>query len=261
MRGDRDRTDETHADEEDTMKKILAWGLWLTITVVIAGAFLYAPLAEGFLGHSSRILFFHVPMAWVSFIAFMHAGVASVLYLSKRQLRHDRAAASAVELGLVFCILATVTGSMWAKTMWGAFWNWDPRQTTIVMTLVFYAAYLALRGAVQDPEREARLSAAYAILGMVVTPFFLFILPRLTFSLHPSPVVNTQGNVEMESRMVQVLIVSGLAFTALYFWMHDLRSRLRALEDRVAYDLDDHTTEASETRTQHGTEIEEARTA
>lgn len=227
------------------MKTLLAWGLWLTITLVIAGAFLYAPLAEGFLGHSSRILFFHVPMAWVSFIAFMHAGVASAFYLARRQDRFDRAAASAVELGLIFCVLATVTGSMWAKTMWGAFWNWDPRQTTIVMTLVFYAAYLALRGAVQDPEREARLSAAYAILGMVVTPFFLFILPRLTFSLHPSPVVNTQGDIEMESRMLQVLIVSGLAFSALYFWMHNLRSRLRRLENRIDYDL----------------EIEEARSA
>jgi len=220
----------------DGIKTALAWLLWLWITVVIVGAFLYAPSAEGFIGESSRILFFHVPMAWVAFIAFMHAGVASILYLNQRETpdseRWDRAAAAAVELGLIYCILATVTGSMWAKTMWGAFWNWDPRQTTIVMTLVFYAAYLALRSAVPDPERRATLSAAYAILGLVITPFFLFVLPRIGFTLHPDPVVNTEGTINMESRMFQVLIASGLGFTALYFWMHNLRRRLRSLEDR-----------------------------
>jgi len=216
----------------DSMRTALAWCLWLWMTLVIVGAFLYAPPAEGFLGESSRILFFHVPMAWVSFIAFMHAGVASILYLVRRSERYDHSAASAVEIGLIFCLLATVTGSMWAKTMWGAFWNWDPRQTTIVMTLVFYAAYLALRGAVQDPERKATLSAAYAILGLVITPFFLFVLPRIGFTLHPDPVLNTEGTLKMESRMFQVLIASSLAFTALYFWMHNLRRRTWALEDR-----------------------------
>jgi len=206
--------------------------------LVIVGAFLYAPSAEGFIGESSRILFFHVPMAWVSFIAFMHAGVASILYLSKRHPRFDNSAAAAVEIGLVFCILATVTGSMWAKTMWGAFWNWDPRQTTIVMTLVFYAAYLALRGAVQDPERRATLSAAYAILGLVITPFFIFVLPRIGFTLHPDPVVNTEGTLKMESRMFQVLIASGLGFTVLYFWMHNLRCRVQALQERDEAELE-----------------------
>lgn len=220
------------------MKTALAWLLWLWITLVIVGAFLYAPPAEGFIGESSRILFFHVPMAWVSFIAFMHAGVASIGYLSTRRERLDQSAASAVEIGLVYCILATVTGSMWAKTMWGAFWNWDPRQTTIVMTLVFYAAYLALRGAVQDPERRATLSAAYAILGLVITPFFLFVLPRIGFTLHPDPVVNTEGTIEMESRMFQVLIASGVGFTALYFWMHNLRRRLRTLEEQESAEVE-----------------------
>lgn len=224
------------------MKTALAWCLWLWMILVIVGAFLYAPPAEGFLGESSRILFFHVPMAWVAFIAFMHAGVASILYLSQRDTqgrdRHDHAAAAAVEIGLLYCILATVTGSMWAKTMWGAFWNWDPRQTTIVMTLIFYAAYLALRGAVQDPERRATLSASYAILGLVITPFFLFVLPRIGFTLHPDPVINTEGTVKMESRMFQVLMASGLGFTALYFWMHNLRRRAFALEDRERIELE-----------------------
>jgi heme exporter protein C len=90
-------------------------------------------------------------------------------------------------------VLATVTGAIWARIMWGAYWNWDPRQLWIIVTLLFYAAYLALRQAIEDDEQRARLSAAYAILGLVVTPFFYWIMPRLTFSLHPQPVVNAQG--------------------------------------------------------------------
>ena len=217
------------------MKKPLAWVLWLWLSLVIYGAFFYAPLAQGFVGQSSRILFFHVPMAWVSFVAFLAAGVWSIVYLVQgRRPEHDRAAAAAVQIGLVFCILATVTGAMWARIMWGAYWNWDPRQTSIVLALLFYAAYTVLREAVEDGETKRRLCASYAVLGLVVAPFLFFVLPRLTFSLHPDTLVNTRGKVEMESRMVQVLIASSLAFTALFFWLHRLHCRIDALRERRA---------------------------
>ena len=215
------------------MKNLLSWLLWLWISLVVVGAFYYAPLAQGFIGGSSRILFFHVPMAWVSFVAFIAAGIWSLRYLyGGRNPRHDIAAAVAIELGLVFGILATVTGALWAKIMWGAYWNWDPRQTSILIALLFYAAYLALRSAMEDRETRARLSAAYAVLGLVVAPFLFFVLPRLTFSLHPESVVNAQGKIEMESRMLQVLLAGSVGFTALFFWIHNLQCRLTALADR-----------------------------
>ena len=215
------------------MKNLLAWLLWLWISLVIVGAFYYAPLAEGFIGQSSRILFFHVPMAWVSFVAFIAAGIWSLLYLFRgRNPRHDTAAAAAIQLGLVFGILATVTGALWAKVMWGAYWNWDPRQTSILIALLFYGAYLALRTAMEDQETRARLSAAYSVLGLVVAPFLFFILPRLTFSLHPESVVNAQGKIEMESRMLQVLLAGAAGFTALFFWIHNLQCRVQTLWDR-----------------------------
>jgi heme exporter protein C len=217
------------------MKTLLAWLLWLWISLVIVGAFLYAPLAKGFIGESSRILFFHVPMAWASFIGFIAAAVSSGRYLfGSRDPRHDRSAAAAIELGLVFGVLATVTGALWARIMWGAYWNWDPRQTSILISLLFYGAYLALRAAVDDGETRGRLSAAYALLGIVVTPFLFWIVPRITYSLHPEPVINVQGKVEMESRMSQVLYASGIGFAALFFWIHNLQCRIRALLDRRA---------------------------
>lgn len=222
---------------------VFAGILWAWIALVMYGAFFWAPLAEGFIGQSSRILFFHVPMAWVSFVAFMAAGVSSArLLLAGQNPRHDRSAAAAVEVGLLFCVLATITGAQWAKVMWGAYWNWDPRQTSIAVALLFYAAYLVLRDAIEDPERRARVCASYAILGLVVAPFFFFILPRLTFSLHPQTVVNTTGKIEMDSRMLTVLMASLAGFTALYFWMHRLRvraqqlldARLEAVEERLS---------------------------
>ncbi len=211
------------------------WLLWLWIALTIVGAFFYAPLAKDFIGQSSRILFFHVPMAWGSFVAFMTAGVWSVMYLWRRQPDHDRAASAAIEVGLLFCVLATITGAMWARVMWGAWWNWDPRQTSIAVVLVFYAAYLVLRGAIEDPDARATLSAVYAALGLVVAPFFFFVLPRMvTYTLHPEAVINARGKVEMEARMLQVLLASACGFTVVFFWLHRLRWRLLRLAARQA---------------------------
>ncbi len=214
------------------MRQLLAALLWLWLSLVLVGAFLYAPPAAGFIGESSRILYFHVPLAWTAFVAFLAAAVWSGLYLVRRDRRHDRAAAAAVELGFLYCLLATVTGAMWARTMWGAFWNWDPRQLSIMLVLVFYGAYLALRGAIEDRERKARLAAVYAILGLVVTPFFFWIVPRITFSLHPDSVINARGTIDMESRMLQVLLASWVGFNALFFWLHNLQRRIAALGER-----------------------------
>jgi heme exporter protein C len=221
------------------MKTILAWLLWLWMCLVIIGAFFYAPMAQGFAkGQSSRILFFHVPTAWVALLAFLAAAVWSARYLyGGRRPEHDRAAEVAIQLGLVFGVLATLTGALWARVEWGTYWNWDPRQTSIILSLVFYAAYLALRSAIEDPQTKGRLSAVYALLGVVVTPFFFFIVPRITFSLHPDPVVNAGGKVEMEARMQYVLYASTLGFIALFFWMHNLQCRLQALADRKSAHL------------------------
>ena len=217
------------------MKKLLPWLLWLWMCGVIVDAFFLAPRAQDFVGESSRILFFHVPMAWVSFTAFVAAAVWSARYLwGGGHERHDRAAAVAIELGLLYGVLATVTGAIWARVEWGAYWNWDPRQTSLLISLLFYGAYLALRGAVEDRDTRGRLSAAYALLGMVVTPFFFWIMPRIMFTLHPEPVVTVKDEGGMDWSIGQALLASTIGFTALFFWTHNLACRAGALRERLA---------------------------
>ena len=214
------------------MKTAFRWLLWLWLSGVIVGGILWAPLSQGFAGlygdapQSSRIVFFHVPMAVASFFAFMAGAVWSVLYLWKRKDKHDFAAVAAIEVGTIFCILATVTGAVWSKVQWGKYWNWDPRQTSIALAILFYGAYLSLRGAIEDPEVRARLSAAYSALGLVVAPFLFFIMPRMaSFSLHPKP-----GGAEMEASIGSVVVAGIFGFTALFFWIQNLRARILALE-------------------------------
>ena len=229
------------------IKNLLAWCLWLWIALVIAGAYLWAPDPVGFqVPGSGRTVFFHVPMAWTAFVGFMAAGVWSALYLARgRQVRHDHSAQVAVHLGLVFCVLATVTGAMWARVEWNDFWNWDPRQISIAATLLFYLAYTALRSSISDPQTERRLAAAYAVLGLALTPFFMFVMPRISgFSLHPNEaVINAEGEPQMRGAIRIVLLAGALAFTALFFWIHNLGRRLQTLKaqaDARALEEEDH---------------------
>ncbi|HPW54435.1 MAG: cytochrome c biogenesis protein CcsA [Thermoanaerobaculaceae bacterium] len=213
---------------KDALKAVLPWvlGLWLA-GVTVAGL-LWAPAAAGFHGDSFRIVFFHVPQAWVAVLAFCVNLVASIRYLRTRAPLDDARAAAAARLGMLFAILATVTGSIFAKLEWGMFWNWDPRETSIVILLLIYAAYFALRQAVVDEERRASLAAAFAIFAFVTMPFLIFVIPRVYSSLHPNLVEATQGAVrfKMDPGMRLVLFSALAGFTGLFAWLYSFEVRL-----------------------------------
>jgi heme exporter protein C len=202
--------------------------LWVTVTI-IAG-FLWAPLAQK-LEEYTRIMYFHIPAAWVSVVAFATAGYAAIRYLGNRDPIQDARSLAAVRLGLVFCVLATVTGMLWAKAMWGAYWNWDPRQVSIFFLILIYGAYLTLRAAVEDPDRRARLAAVYALLAFVTVPFLMFVAPRMSsFSLHPDPIINESGKMDMHPRMLGVFLSAAAAFTVLFYWMLSIEVRIARSE-------------------------------
>jgi heme exporter protein C len=214
------------------MKNILKYVLFIWLAVVICFAILAPIPSIGTMGERARILFFHVPTAWVSTVAFVMALVYGALYIKKRDIIYDYKAASSAALGLVFALLATVTGAIWAKFEWGAFWNWDPRQTSIFVLILIYGAYFALRSAIESEEQRAKLSSVYSILAGITVPFFIFVFPRIVESLHPDPIVNTSGKVKMDGRMLMVFLSSLAGFTALYAWMLNLRIRIAKLNLR-----------------------------
>ncbi len=213
-------------------------GIWLTVVIVAAFVFPIVPEPQRWfeypvipgLEQKARILFFHVPMAWTTVVAFIVSLIFGIKYLKTKNIHDDLKSASSAGLGLLFCFLATVTGSIWAKFNWGSFWNWDPRETSIFMLLLIYAAYFALRSSIDGEERRATLSAVYAVIAGVTVPFFIFVMPRIVASLHPEPIINTQGKVHMNGTMLTVFLSSVSGFTALYFWMFSLKVRARKLE-------------------------------
>jgi heme exporter protein C len=212
--------------------KLLKFLLLPYMAAVIVGAFLWPAPAEGFIGESSRIVFFHVPCAWTSALAFLVAAGYSAAYLARRNPLHDDIAAGAVRLGLLFAVLALVTGALFAKIMWGAYWNWDPRESSFLLLIFLYAAYLFLRAAVEDPERRARMSAAYALFAAVLMPFLFFVAPRVTASLHPQTVINPQGKILMDGPTKAVFFGAMIGFSWLFLWMLGLETRAARLARR-----------------------------
>ncbi len=187
----------------------------------------------------ARNLYLHVPMAWVSQLAWFVAFGFAIAYLRKRKPEHDVIASSAAALGAVFCILATVTGMVWAQFNWGVFWNWDPRQTSIAIVLVIYGAYFALRSALDNDEQKAKVSAIYLIVLLLPVLFFMFVFPRLEVSLHPGakgdvnagPVLSQQADA-LDPVKQAIYAFSLFSFILLYFWMLNVTVRARLVEYR-----------------------------
>jgi len=224
---------------------ILRFTLGILLTLVIVAAlglpivqqpshWYELPLIPG-LEEKARIIFFHVPTAWLSVMAFVTSMIYGIMYLRRRDPMDDLTSASAAGLGLLFTVLATVTGAFWAKFNWGSYWNWDPRETSIFVLLLIYGAYFSLRAAVEVEEKRATLSSVYSIIAALTVPFFVFIMPRMMTGLHPGAKGDPDGagpviEFKMSPNMRIVFFASLIAFTMLFLWMLSLRVRTARLE-------------------------------
>lgn len=183
-----------------------------------------------------RILNLHVPMAWISVVAYMIGMIYSIRFLRTKNFDYDDKNVVAASLGTLFAVLATVTGMLWAKYNWGSYWNWDPRQTSILILILIYAAFFALRSAIENDESRARLSSVYSIIAFITVPFLIFILPRMAGGLHPGsaedvnagPVISQQQSA-LDSLMVYSFGLSLLSFTLMFFWMFNIQIRYKIL--------------------------------
>ncbi len=183
-----------------------------------------------------RIFYFHVPTAWVASVAFVVAMYQAIRYLRTRDMTRDVRAVAANRLGLVFAVLAVITGSIFAKMTWGEFWNWSEiREVSIFILLLIYGAYFALRSALPDPETRATLSAVLTIIFAVAALFLIFVLPRVypAFSQHPSDtIVDSEGQITMGSTVIVIFTMSLAVFTALFFWIYRLTVRIGLVEQK-----------------------------
>jgi len=199
---------------------------------------------ETTMGIVQRIFYFHVPAAIASFTSCFVGGIASILYLVKRDNKYDDLSLAANESVVVFAAVNIVMGSMWAKPIWGIWWTWDARLTSSFLLLFLYAAYLVIRKAA-PVEQRAVVCAVICILGMADVPL-IYLSNRLFRTQHPAPVIGGGANSGLQPDMLKVFIIGNI--TMLIFWGLVVRTRRRVARlERAAEDLTRRINELSDT--------------
>lgn len=184
-------------------------------------------------GESVRILYVHVPSAWLAYLAFVVTAVSSACYLFSKQhaLGWDRLAGASAEVGVLFMAITIAVGALWGRLTWGVFWEWDARLTTTAFLLVTYIGYLAVRRLGGTQHQRAKRSAILALLAVLEIPLVHWSV-KLWRSLHQeSTVLRPDGDVKMDGLMLFTLFVGIIAFTLMYVWLVIHRQRTMAAED------------------------------
>lgn len=213
-------------EERDPLGLALIVVAGLAVMAAAAMALLYAP-QEAIMGDVQRIFYFHVASAWVGFLAFGVAFGSGIAYLARGARHWDALALSSVEVGLTFMVMAVVSGSLWARPVWGVFWTWEPRLTITAVQLLLYVAYLMLRASLDDPAQRARYAAVYNGVAFATVPLSWFAI-RWWRTIHPVLLIGG-GGMAVTPPMLQTLAASVAALTLLYAAIMRQRVRLEAL--------------------------------
>jgi heme exporter protein C len=204
----------------------------LLVLVAFLLAMFYAPL-EKVMGEVQRVFYFHVATAWVGMLGFIVAAVVAVIYLRTQDLKWDIIGLAAVEISLVFFMIAIVLGSIWARPAWGTWWTWEPRLTTAAILEMVYLAYLLLRQGIEDPDRRARFGAVYTLLGGLSVPL-TFVSIRIFRTIHPVVIGNGGGEtMSMTGSMVATMLFSIAVFSLVFVTLFWHRIRLGQLAEKV----------------------------
>ena len=220
-----------------TRRGLLIAGLGL---MLLAGVYVLAlrftPM-EVSQGLAQKIFYLHVPAAWTSLLVFSVVGITSALYLWLRDERLDLFAASSAEVGVVFSIIMLTTGPLWAKPIWGTWWQWDARLTLTLFLFFLFVGYLSLRAAVPDPGERARYSAVVAILGFLLVPF-VHLSVYLFRTIHPMPVVLKPSAPSLPDSMLRTLLIAFAVDLVLYIGFVTARYGLGLLAHARAAELE-----------------------
>ena len=201
--------------------------------LIVLGLFVSPPDINQ--GESVRIMYAHVPGAWLAYLAFIVTAISSAAYLwnRTRSLTWDRIAGASAEVGVLFMGISLITGSLWGRITWGTYWTWDARLTTTAFLFVTYIGYLAVRGLGGTHQQRARRSAVLALLAVLEIPLVHFSV-ELWNTLHQEASVAGRGtDVEMDGLMLFSLFLGVVVFTLMYVWLVLHRQRSLALDDMV----------------------------
>ena len=217
---------------------ILPWSGWATAALIAAGLYLALFVAppDYQQGESVRIMYVHVPAAWMALFVYTGMAVASAMALIWKHPLADIAARGSAPIGACFTFIALATGSLWGKPMWGTWWVWDARLTSMLVLFFLYLGYMALADAFDDPRKGARAAAILALVGFVNVPIIKFSVDWWNTLHQPASVVKL-GGPSIHASMLAPLVVMALGFTAFYISVLILRMRaaivaakLRALQ-------------------------------
>jgi heme exporter protein C len=207
----------------------------ILLAAAFAMVFGYAPI-EKVMGAVQKVFYFHVATAWVGMLGFVAVTVVAIIYLRTKDLKWDTIGVAAVELSLVFFLIAIVLGSIWARPAWGTWWTWEPRLTTAAILEMIYLAYLLLRQGIEDPERRARFGAVYALLFSLSVPLSFFSI-RIFRTIHPVVIgesgAQAQGSFNMTPAMLQTMLFSIAVFSVIFVTLFWHRIRLGQFSERV----------------------------
>ena len=211
------------------MKWIKIICVFLLVYVTIAG-FLFDVPALPILNEAIRVLFFHVPM-WFTMISLLFiSAINSYYYISKGRINYDIKSNEYANVGIFFGILGIISGMLWAKFTWGTYWTNDPKLNGSALGLLIYFSYFVLRGSVKDELKKAKISSVYNIFAFAMLIPLIFILPRMTDSLHPGNGGNPGFNVyDMNSQLRVVFYPSVIGFILLGIWITNIRVRIKFL--------------------------------
>jgi heme exporter protein C len=209
------------------------WKVLVVLTIIytlIAGFLLGVPrLYE--LHETIRNLYFHVPMWMAMLTVFTISVFYSVMYLRTGNEKYDLIAVECVNTGIMFYTLGLLTGMLWAKYTWGAFWNGDPKQNSAAIAFLLYCAYLVLRNSIDEEQKRAKIASIYNIFAFPIMIVLIFILPRMTDSLHPGNGGNPGfSQYDLDSRMRVVLYPAFMAWSGMAIWIASIRYRIRLIE-------------------------------
>ncbi len=210
------------------------WALGVTLVSLAAGLYLalFASPRDYQQSETVRIMYVHVPSAWMALFCYSSLAIASAMALIWRHPLADVIAKSTAPIGACFTFLALATGSLWGKPMWGTWWVWDARLTSVLILFFLYLGYMALHDAFDDPARGSRAAAILALVGFVNVPIIKFSVDWWNTLHQPASVVRLDGPA-IHPSMLAPLLLMAIAFTAYFVWVLLVRVRAELLTQRI----------------------------